>query len=55
MLVAKGAHLQNDGEVRRRDKLMSALGPSANFLAHAKKSLVTGLMRTRFACVVFFA
>jgi hypothetical protein len=28
MLVAKGAHHQNDGEVRRRDKLMSALGPS---------------------------
>jgi len=28
MLVAKGAHRQNDGEVRRRDQLMSALGPS---------------------------
>jgi hypothetical protein len=28
MLVAKGAHHQNDGEARPRDKLMSARGPS---------------------------
>jgi hypothetical protein len=27
MLVAKGANHQNDGEVRRRDNLMSAPGP----------------------------
>jgi hypothetical protein len=31
------------------------IGPSAKFLARAKKSLVTGVMRTRFAYVVFFA
>ncbi len=30
MLVAKGANHQNDGEVRRRDNLMSAPGPSRN-------------------------
>jgi hypothetical protein len=33
----------------------SCHGPSANFLANAKRSLVTGVMRTRFAYVVFFA
>jgi hypothetical protein len=35
--------------------LTAVIGPSAKFLAHAKKSLVTGAMRTRFAYVVFFA
>jgi hypothetical protein len=33
----------------------SASGPSAKFLAHAKKSLVTGVMQTRFEYVGFFA
>jgi hypothetical protein len=41
--------------MRRGDYVMSGGGPSAKFLAHAKKSLVTEVMRTRFAYVVFFA
>jgi hypothetical protein len=49
--------------VRSPEKFWSAaekdfcnkIGPSAKFLAHAKKSLVTAVMRTRYAYVVFFA
>jgi hypothetical protein len=37
------------------EPLSSGIGPSAKFLAHVKKSLVTGVIRTRFAYVVFFA